>query len=65
MTISQALELLGAVAITIGPLGSLLEQFGTAVKWPKLVAIGQRLEAVGADLPKLWRGSRLTKEQAK
>jgi hypothetical protein len=65
MTLNEVLQYAGAVALTIGPLGSFLELAGEAFKWPKLVAFGQRLESIGADLPKLIRGSRLTREQAK
>lgn len=61
----QALQIVGAVVVVIGPLGSLLELFGTSMGWPKLVAFAHRMEAVGADLPKLWRGSRYGKEPVK
>lgn len=60
MTIDQLLFYVGAVAVCVGPLGSLLEFAGTAFKFSPLVALGQRLEALGADLPKLIRGSRAT-----
>lgn len=59
----QAGETLGAVAVGIGAVGSLLEAAGGALKRPGLVAFGQRLEALGVDLPKLVRGSRLTAAQ--
>lgn len=42
----------------VGLLGSALESFGEKFGKPKLVAIGQRLESVSVDLPKLIRGSR-------
>jgi hypothetical protein len=61
----QALQIVGALVMVVGPLGSLLEAFGTVMNWPKLVAFAHRMEAVGADLPKLWRGSRYGKEAAK
>lgn len=42
----------------VGLLGSALEAFGEKFQKPKLVAVGQRLESVSVDLPKLIRGSR-------
>lgn len=60
MTLDQILQLAGLVAVAAGPVGSLLEGIGTALKLSWLVAIGQRLEALGMDLPKMLRGSRAT-----
>jgi hypothetical protein len=54
-----------AIWFATGLLGSGLEAFGEKFGHPKLVAIGQRLEAASIDLPKLIRGSRFTKEQGK
>jgi hypothetical protein len=60
MTIQEILALVGTAAVAAGPFGSLLEGIGTAAKLSWLVAIGQRLEALGVDLPKMIRGSRAT-----
>jgi len=60
MTIDQILFYVGAASVCVGPLGSLIELVGTSFKVSALVALGQRLEALGADLPKLIRGSRAT-----
>lgn len=49
----------------LGLLGSALESFGEKFSMPKLVAVGQRLESLSVDVPKLIRGSRFTKEQGK
>lgn len=64
MTLDQILFYAGAVAVCVGPLGSFVELIGETFKWPALIAFGQRLEALGADLPKLIRGSRANKLQA-
>ena len=45
-----------------GLLGTWLEAIGTRYNRPTLVAIGQRIEGLLADLPKLIRGSRKTAE---
>lgn len=37
----------------IGGTGSVLEAVGRWRGWPKFVAVGQKLEALGADIPKL------------
>ncbi len=58
--LEQILTLIGAISLAIGPLGSTIEAIGEATKSPKLIALGQRLEAIGADVPKLLRGSRKT-----
>jgi len=60
MTLDQILQLAGLVTVAAGPVGSLLEGLGTAAKLTWLVAFGQRLEALGVDLPKMIRGSRAT-----
>jgi len=60
MSLESLLFYAGAVSVCVGPLGSLIELFGTSFKVSALVAFGQRLEALGADLPKLIRGSRAT-----
>jgi hypothetical protein len=44
------LHYLPFVAALLGPLGSLLEATGN----PKLVALGQKLESLSLDLPKLF-----------
>jgi len=41
------------VGVVIGGTGSVLEAIGKWRAWPKLVAVGQKLEAIGADIPKL------------
>lgn len=56
----SATETIALCAALAGPLGSLLEAAGNALKVSALVTIGQRLESVSVDLPKLWRGSRYT-----
>jgi hypothetical protein len=62
MTFAEFLQVLGALTLTIGPVGTALEAIGTALGLARLVAFGQRLEALGHDLPKLVRGSRYTKQ---
>jgi len=42
-----------ALGVAIGGIGSLLEAIGVWKNWPALVAIGQKFEAIGADIPKL------------
>jgi hypothetical protein len=63
--LAQLLAALVALLVAIGGIGSALEQLGTTLGWPRLVAIGQRLEAIGTDGPKAIRGSRLTAYQTK
>lgn len=46
--------------LALGAIGTRLEKLGAAKGWPLLEAIGQRIEAVCADLPKLIGGSRLS-----
>lgn len=41
------------VGVAIGGAGSMLEAIGTWRKLPKLVTLGQKLEAIGTDIPKL------------
>lgn len=52
---------LAAVSVAIGAFGTALEHAGEVLRQPWLVAVGQRLEAVFGDLPKLLRGSRFSK----
>ena len=47
-----------AISTAIGAFGTALEHAGEVLKLSALVKIGQRLEAIFADLPKLIRGSR-------
>lgn len=47
-----------AVSAAIGAFGTALEHMGEVLKIQALVAIGQRLEAIFGDIPKLIRGSR-------
>ena len=60
MTLEQFLEGAAAIAVAAGLFGTALEKIGEAAKKPWLVAIGQRLEALSIDVPKLLRGSRFT-----
>jgi len=48
------------IPVVVGLLGTFLESVGTRYNLPILVAIGQRIEALFADLPKAIRGSRKT-----
>lgn len=41
------------VGVVIGGFGSLLEAIGVWRGWPKLVAVGKKLEAIGTDIPKI------------
>ena len=50
--------------LLFGLLGTLLESIGTRFNVPLLVAIGQRIEGAFADLPKAFRGSRLTASES-
>lgn len=47
-----------AASAAIGAFGTALEHVGEVLKIHALVAIGQRLEAIFGDIPKLIRGSR-------
>lgn len=44
------------IVISLGLSGSILEWVGEGLGWPKLTALGQKLESLGTDLPKLLRG---------
>jgi len=61
--LAQLLAAVVALLVAIGGLGTALEQLGERFGWLWLVAIGQRLEAIGSDGPKAIRGSRLTRYQ--
>ena len=63
MTLATLLQYAGALALVVGPVGPAIEAAGSAFKIPWLEAVGQRMEAFGADLPKLMRGSRFTSAQ--
>ena len=49
---------LAAVSLAIGAFGTALEHAGEVLKLHVLVVVGQRLEALFGDLPKMLRGSR-------
>jgi len=40
----------------IGGTGSIIEMIGNWRNWPKWIAVGQKLEAIGVDIPKLING---------
>lgn len=50
-----------AIAVIGGLCGTLLETVGKYAKSPLLVALGQRIEGALTDVPKLLRGSRMTR----
>lgn len=50
-----------AVSATIGATGTAIEHIGETLGSDVLERFGQRLEAIGTDFPKLWRGSRFSK----
>lgn len=52
-TIGPLLLIALKCGLVIGGTGSLLEAIGNWRNLPKLIAIGQKLEAIGADIPKL------------
>lgn len=51
-----------AVSVAVGALGTQLENLGAKLGLLWLERLGQRLEAVGSDLPKLRSGSRYTND---
>lgn len=53
ITIQQAAEIFIAGSVALGAIGTLVEFVGNATKSPSVVALGKKLEALGADLPKL------------
>lgn len=63
--LQYSIEYAPMVWFAVGLLGSALESFGEKFGKPKLVALGQRLESLSVDVPKLIRGSRFKKEQGK
>lgn len=50
-----------AVSVFVGAVGTGLEHIGELTGSAALEKFGQRLEALGTDLPKFWRGSRFSK----
>lgn len=66
MTIQEFLLWASPVLVPLvgGLVGTGLEKLGTKFQIAALVGIGQRVEALFADVPKLIRGSRATKLQA-
>lgn len=58
MTLQTILTYVAEAAAVIGPLGSVLEAAGNAFKIAALVALGQKLEAIGVDLPELLGGAK-------
>lgn len=52
-TIATLLVVFLKVGVVIGGTGTLLETVGKWRKWQSFVTFGQKLEAVGADIPKL------------
>ena len=61
--LSNPLILAVIVPLVGGLLGTTLEAIGEKTGRPWLVALGQRIEAALADVPKLMRGSRKTAEE--
>ncbi len=51
-----------AVSMAVGGLGTTIEHVGVTAGALWLEKLGQRLEAVGTDVPKLIRGSRYTND---
>ncbi len=49
---------LTAVSFALGAVGTAIEELGAAMRWPHIERLGQRIEALFSELPKLWRGSR-------
>ena len=50
MSFDQILAYAGGFVALIGPTGSFLELIGNTFKMPALVAFGQKLENLGADI---------------
>lgn len=53
------LQYIGAAVALVGPIGTLLETIGGVIKLPKLEALGQKLENLGADLPEFFTGTKV------
>lgn len=49
---------LTAISFAMGAVGTAIEELGAVMKWPFVERLGQRIEALFSELPKLWRGSR-------
>lgn len=49
-----------SLSLAVGGIGTALEHFGVSTSQLWLERFGQRLEALGTDIPKLIRGSRYT-----
>lgn len=60
MTLALLLQHSAEAWLLLGLVGSVIEFIGERKNWPALVKLGQRLEAASLDLPKLWRGSRMS-----
>lgn len=60
--IAEASALAMAASLVVGGVGTALETFGVATSQLWLERFGQRLEAIGTDVPKLLRGSRYTND---
>lgn len=52
-TIGTLLVIFLKVGVVIGGTGTLIETVGKWRKWTKWIVFGQKLEAIGADIPKL------------
>lgn len=51
-----------AISVAVGGIGTALETLGVATSKLWLERFGQRLEALGTDVPKLLKGSRYTND---
>jgi len=60
--LAQLFALVIALSFAVGAFGTGLESLGEAHGWQWLEKLGQRIEAVGSEVPKLLRGSRYTNE---
>lgn len=49
-----------SVSAAVGGIGTAIEHAGETFGLPGVERFGQRLEALGTDFPKLWRGSRFS-----
>lgn len=57
-SVPQLFGLLLAFSVAIGALGTFFEMLGNVLKKPALVKFGQKLEAIGTDIPELLKGTK-------
>ena len=53
MNIAELTAEIALAAVVVGTAGSLIEAIGEALEKPVLVKLGQKIESLSADIPKL------------